>query len=186
MRWIESPSGTTPSMPAAAGGSLDVSSGSEHRALWPDEETGLTQKLGDLRLCHRDPVEALDGEPAAAVGSHPVCERRKRRLEPRRLGITERHERATTPLDEEHCFTAEEDDLRSGDPCGAGAGAARPRQRRPVRLGRIRGCQDQGRVIIEAPKLAESLNSSRKCELRTSEPFHEVPASTCADRLERS
>ena len=116
-------------------------------------------------------------------------ERSESRAKPLGIGLSKRDERAPAALDEEHRLAVEQDDPRAGDPCGASAGASRPRKRGAVRLRRI-GRGEHERVSlwlthVGGSQLAQSLDGARQRELRSAEALDEVAAPADAERLER-
>ena len=101
-------------------------SGAEHSATRAGKEAGLDEERHRLGLDDRPAVEPLDCKALRVTFAHPVRERDERGPEPCLVGLTQRDEGATTPLDVERGRATEEDDVSAGDP-----GRARTRPPRP-------------------------------------------------------
>ena len=113
-------------------------------------------------------------------------ERADRGLEPFRLGVAQRHERAAASLDEEHRLTVEQDDPRSGDPGRAGARSLRPGKPGTIGLRRVRSGEHErlGLVVLRGTQFPQALDRTGQGELGSTEPFDEVAAAAHAERLE--
>ena len=91
------------------------------------------------------------------------------RSEPALVRLAQRGERAAAAFDEERRLPAEKDHLCAGDSGGPRAGSPRPRERGPVGLCGIGGCEHErvGLLAFSGPKLAEPLDRSPERELRS-------------------
>ena len=76
--------------------------------------------------------------------------------------------------------------MSAGDAGRPRTGAARPRQRRAVRLGGVGGGEHERVVLVAGAELAQPLDRAGERELRAAEALDEVAAPAGADRLERA
>ena len=115
-------------------------------------------------------------------------ERRERRPQPRLVRVAQRDERAAAALDEERRLAAQQHDVRARNARRTRSGPPRPRQRRPVRLCRIRRREDQRLrlLVLTRTQLPQPLDGAGQRELRAAEAFDEVAAPAGAERLERA
>ena len=98
--------------------------------------------------------------------------------------VDERCEGASAAFDEERGGAVDEHEVGAGGASGSAPERCRPRERRPVGLGRIGGGQHQRLALAVMARLAQTLERAGQGELRATEALDEVAAAGRADRLE--
>src|SRR4051794_12716841 len=101
----------------------------------------------------------------------------------------QREQASPAPLDVEGRLGAREHDVGAGHPLGTAVVVAlRPRQRRPVRLGRVGGGEHQRRRLLELDPAGgpQPLHRAGQRELGAAEPLDEVAPPRDAERLQRA